>query len=202
MSERIPFRVETPRGAESWNPFLLAEVLDARAEDAQDMLFGEGAGYRIGPEATTRLSVFPDHNAVLVTTSEVTITMRRPSTLTMLDDTAFFDCCTETSHTTVVVGRDGTVNVVATQPLPEPVTEPATAEDLLSTAEDKKPPQLILAGSVIHEPHVGQTHSGEPEIRFPIVTGADEPEYYNVYSTKKHPRESLRRTSSEVIRCA
>src|SRR5215204_5169030 len=120
MSERIGYRVEEPRSVESWDPFTIVSVLNARAEHTEDLLFGEGACYRLGEHENTHLSLFPDHNAVMVTTPDVVITMRRPSTLTMLDDTAFFDACTETSHTTVVVSRDGTVNVIATQPIPEP----------------------------------------------------------------------------------
>jgi hypothetical protein len=186
MSERLPYRVEEPRTVESWDPFLIGDVLDARAEHTADLLIGDGARYRVGPEATTHLSVFPKHNAVMVTTPEVAITMRRPSTLTMLDDTAFFDTCTETSHTTVVVGRDGTVNVIATQPLPEPLTEPEATDELLSNGNQQEARRLVLVGSVIHEPHITETHDGEPEIRFPIATATDESEYYNVYSTKKH----------------
>ena len=83
MTERDP-QTRPPRPPEAaegmhWDLPTLAAALDATPEPTEDLFFGAGTGFRLGPERATHLALYPAHGAVELTTPDLVISFRRPA---------------------------------------------------------------------------------------------------------------------------
>jgi hypothetical protein len=175
MHEGPPIHREEQPQVGVWDPIALKVPLGAHPHETKDLFFGDGAAFRLGPDRSTHLAIYPEHQAVEVTTPDVVLTLRRPAELTIVDDGVVFEAHTPEALVSLAIGRDGSTVFSRVPILEEP--DPDRAE----------PSKITMAASVVNEPRIGETDEGHPIVRFAVVTGSNGDErFHNVYSTKRH----------------
>lgn len=180
MKESLPYHPEEHRDPGLWDPIAVGHTLGVHPTETRDLFFGDGASYRLGPDQTTQLALYPEHNAVEVTTNDVVVSLRKRSELTLTDEGVVFDAHSPTGSLLLFVEKDGATHLTSIPVSPESGDDPAAAE-----REDPK--RLTLFGSVAHEPAFSPDDRGGVIVRFPLAVPEDGngTRFHNVYSSKK-----------------
>ncbi len=182
MREGITYHSEEHRDPGLWDPVAIGKTLGVHPEHTSDLFFGDGASYRLGPDKTTQLSIYPEHNAVEVTTPDVVISLRKRSELSLTDEGVVFDAHSPEGSVLLFVEKDGATHLTR---IPVTGNEPVQAHQDDPGREDPK--RLILFGRVAHEPAFSPDDRGGVIVRFPLAVPEDGngARVHNVYSSKR-----------------
>ena len=107
----------------------LAAALDAAPEPTADLIFGEGTGFRVGPERTTHLALYPAHRAVELTTPDVVVSFRRDCIARAFEGGVLFEARSRRTNLALIVAADGVASLTST-PVPATPPSPGLAAEL------------------------------------------------------------------------
>ncbi len=184
MKEAVPYRHEEHRDPGRWDPVAIGKNLGVHPEVTKDLFFGDGSAYRLGPDQTTQLAIYPEHNVAEVTTPDVVISLRKRSQLTLTDEGVVFDAHSPTGSLILCVEPDGATHLSR---IPAPVTGNGPVPSHGEDTDRDDPERLILFGRVAHEPAVSPDDRGGVIVRFPLAVPEEGngTRFHNVYSSKQ-----------------